>query len=369
MAANQYIPTIVFHPAETLREKLDEMGMGIKEFALRTGKPEKTIIAVLSEESSLTPEMAVLFENVTKIPADFWINKQARYNEYIARKRHAAAISEAEEWAKEFPYAEMAKQNWVTPTRNAEEKTINLLSYFGVASHNAWGKLYMESELKVAAYTSLKHTHEPHAVSAWLRQGELQAKQIEVPDFDKNKLKCKIPAMRRLMVEQPGSFFQQLQELCFEAGVILLFTPKLPKVPLSGSTRWITENPLIQLTARYGQNDRFWFTFFHELGHIILHGKKYISLENIDFAAADPEKEQEANDFAVKHTFSKEQEEKLLRERPTSITAEDIVGYAREFNTHPAMIIGRLQHLGRIPFSVGHGFILPVNLSSDNTPV
>jgi addiction module HigA family antidote len=366
MAINQYIPTIVFHPGETLREKLEEMDMSIKEFALRTGKPEKTIIAVLNEESSLTPEMAVLFENVTKIPASFWIKKQARYNEFIARKKHAEAIAAAEEWAKEFPYAEMVKHNWVTPTRNIREKTINLLSYFGIASHTAWEKLYMESELKVAAYTSLRHTHEAHAISAWLRQGELQAKNVEAPGFDVRKLKYNIPAMRKLMVEQPANFFEQLQRLCFEAGVILLFTPKLPKVPLSGSTRWINKNPLIQLTARYGQNDRFWFTFFHELGHIILHGRKYISLENVDFAAADPEKEQEAHDFAVKHTFSKEQEEKLLREHPFSITAEDIVGYAREFGTHPAMIIGRLQHLGLIHFSVGREFILPVDLSSDN---
>jgi HTH-type transcriptional regulator/antitoxin HigA len=194
----------------------------------------------------------------------------------------------------------------------------------------------------------------------------LQAKKIEVPDFDIKKLKGNIPAMRKLMVEQPVNFFEQLLQLCFEAGVILLFTPKLPKVPLSGSTRWINENPLIQLTARYGQNDRFWFTFFHELGHIILHGKKYISLENVDFAAADPEKEQEAHDFAVKHTFSKEQEEKLLREHPNSITSDDIVSYAHEFNTHPAMIIGRLQYLKLIHYSVGHEFILPVNLSSEN---
>ena len=363
MATNQYIPTVVFHPAETLREKLEEMGMGIKEFALRTGKPEKTIIAVLNEESSLTPEMAVLFENITNIPANFWINKQARYNEFIARKRHAEAISEAENWAKEFPYAEMAKNNWVAPTRLLEEKTINLLNYFGVATHKGWESLHMESELKVAAYTSLKQTHEPHAISAWLRQGELQAKQINAPVFDVKKLKANIPAMRKLMVEQPVNFFEQLQELCFEAGVILLFTPKLPKVPLSGSTRWINENPLIQLTARYGQNDRFWFTFFHELGHIILHGKKYISLENVDFAAADPQKEQEAHDFAVKHTFSKEQEEKLLREHPNSITAEDIVGYAQEFNTHPAMIIGRLQYKELIPYSVGRQFMEPIDLN------
>lgn len=87
MATNQFIPSIVFHPAETLREKLGEMGMSINEFALRTGKPEKTIIAFLNEESSLTPEMAVLFENVTNIPASLWIDKQAKYNEYIAHKK------------------------------------------------------------------------------------------------------------------------------------------------------------------------------------------------------------------------------------------------------------------------------------------
>lgn len=366
MATNQFIPSIVFHPAETLREKLGEMGMSIKEFALRTGKPEKTIIAVLNEESSLTPEMAVLFENVTKIPASFWINKQARYNEYIARKKQDETLSISLEWAKEFPYAEMAKNNWVPPTRKIEEKAQHLLSFFSVASHTGWENLYMQSELKVAAYTSLKHTHEAHSISAWLRQGELQASKVKATQFDVKLLKENIPAIRRLMIEQPHDFFIQLQKLCLDAGVILLFTPKLPKVPLSGSTRWINDTPLIQLTARYGQNDRFWFTFFHELGHIILHGKKYISLENVDFTAADPQKEQQAHDFAVKHTFSKEQELKLLEEHPTSISASDIVNYAREFNTHPAMIIGRLQYLQLIPYNVGREFIVAVNLSNDN---
>ncbi len=360
---NQYSPDVIFHPATTLNEKLEEMGMSRKEFALRTGKPEKTIIAVLKEESSLTPEMAVLFENVTQIPAQFWINKQARYNEYIARKKHKEAIAKASEWAMQFPYAEMAKLNWIAPARNAEKKTINLLNYFGVASHGAWEKLYVETELKVAAYTSLKQSHQPHAISAWLRQGELQAKQIEAPVFDIKQLKSNIPAMRQLMVEQPVNFFVQLQELCLKAGVVLLFTPKLPKVPLSGSTRWLNNTPLIQLTARYKKNDSFWFTFFHELGHIILHGKKYISLENVDFAASDPGKEEEAHQFAVSHTFTNEQEQEVLQKR--TITELDIIDYAKKFNTHPAMIIGRLQHDGYIHYSVGRQFIEPIDLSPD----
>lgn len=358
---NQYSPDIVFHPASTLNEKLEEMGMSRKEFALRTSKPEKTIIAVLKEESSVTPEMAVLFENVTQIPAQFWINKQARYNEYIAREKHKGVIAEASEWAKQFPYAEMAKQKWVDSTRKAEEKTINLLSYFGVASHNAWEKLYVETELKVAAYTSLKQSHQPHAISAWLRQGEIQAKQIEAPTFNLKMLKSNIPAMRQLMVNQPMNFFELLQKSCLEAGVVLLFTPKLPKVPLSGSTRWLSNTPLIQLTARYKKNDSFWFTFFHELGHIILHGKKYISLENIDFAAADPKKEEEAHQFAVSYTFTNEQEQEILQN--TTVSEQDIIDYAKKFNTHPAMIIGRLQHDGYIHYSVGRQFMESIDLT------
>ena len=89
---NQYIPQVVFHPGETLAEKLEEMGMGPKEFAVRTGKPEKTISEILNNKSSITPEMAVQFESVTKIPARFWLNRQRSYDEYMARKKRKRMI-------------------------------------------------------------------------------------------------------------------------------------------------------------------------------------------------------------------------------------------------------------------------------------
>ncbi|MCK4663256.1 MAG: ImmA/IrrE family metallo-endopeptidase [Bacteroidales bacterium] len=360
---NEYYPQEVLHPCETLNEKLEEMGMSRKEFALRTGKPEKTIIAVLKAESSITSEMAVLFENVTKIPAHFWINKQARYNEYKARKQRKYDVEQAEEWTKSFPYAEMAKNNWVPKTRKIEEKTINLFEYFAVSTHEAWNKLYMESELKVAAYASLKHTLEPHAISAWLRQGEIQAEQIDIPEYNKKVFGKNLLEIKNIMAKHPDDFFQQLQNFCLQAGVKLFYTPKLPKVPISGSTRWIKNNPIIQLTARYKQNDRFWFTFFHEAGHILLHGKKYISLENINFSEADPEKEQEAHDFAEEWIFTREQEEEVIL--AAQLDENDIIAFAKKFNTHPAMIIGRLQHKGLISFSLGRKFIEPIDLSSN----
>jgi|GEM_PF-2408421 len=79
---NTYKPSIVFHPGDTLKEKLEEMEIGIEEFAYRTGLGEEDILAVLRGESPVTPEMSVRFETITKIHSDFWLRKQARYDQY-----------------------------------------------------------------------------------------------------------------------------------------------------------------------------------------------------------------------------------------------------------------------------------------------
>ena len=107
---NQYFPQVAFHPGETLSEKLDELGMGPKEFAVRTGKPEKTIIAIIKGKSSITAEMAVQFENVLKIPAHFWLIIQRNYDEFVAREERKTILKESIGWAKLFPITEMIKK-------------------------------------------------------------------------------------------------------------------------------------------------------------------------------------------------------------------------------------------------------------------
>ena len=91
---NQYFPQPRTHPGETLEEKLEEMGIDTKEFALKTGKSEKTISSVLKGKSSTTTNMAVQFENVTKIPAQFWMNAQKDYDQYIVREKRQAVVEE-----------------------------------------------------------------------------------------------------------------------------------------------------------------------------------------------------------------------------------------------------------------------------------
>lgn len=353
---NEFYTDIAFHPGETLAEKLEELKMGPKEFAIRTGKPEKTIIAILKGDSSITPEMAVLFESVLKIPASFWIKRQYNFDEYKAREKRSLAIEKSKDWAKCFPIADMVRCGWLNARTKTEEKVVELFQFFGVSSNEAWEDYFFNQQLKVAFRISLAHTKEPYAISAWIRQGEIEASQLQCGAYSESDFKKALKEIKSLMATQPDDFFAQLQQLCLACGVKVVYTPCIKKAPLSGATRWIDDNPLIQLTGRYKQNDRFWFTFFHEAGHILLHGKKDIFLEDIEYSEADLQKENQANDFAIEWTFSNEQEEEVLEAIP--LTIESIEEFAKKFNTHPAMIIGRFHKKQLLHYAVGRDFFV-----------
>ena len=309
---NRYFPSMVFHPGETLTEKLEEMEMGPKEFALRTDKPEKTIIAVMKGNSSITPDMAVRFEGVTKIPAHFWMNHQRSYDEFIVREKRKVTIEEAVPWAKQFPLTDMVNKGWLPQVSSIQEKTMELLAFFGFSNHKAWEEYYFKQQLKVAFRISLSQTQEPFAISAWLRKGELQAAELEANDYSEKKFKEILPALKSIMAKHPHGSLIQLQQICLEAGVKVVQTPCIKKASLSGSTRWLNDTPFIQLSERYHHNDNFWFTFFHQAGHILLHGKKDIFLENVDYSDKDLEKEREADEFANKWTLTHEEVRKKL---------------------------------------------------------
>ncbi len=85
---NQYFPQSVSTPRSTLLGKLDEMKMSHENFISLTGKSQKIIKDILEGEGSITKEIAIIFEQITKIPVQFWLNRQKRYDEYITKKNN-----------------------------------------------------------------------------------------------------------------------------------------------------------------------------------------------------------------------------------------------------------------------------------------
>lgn len=195
-------------------------------------------------------------------------------------------------------------------------------------------------------------------MAAWLRMGELEMQKMQLPEYDKDSFKKALEEIKKLVAEQPDNFAKQLQQKCAKAGVAVVYTLCLPKAPVSGATRWFRTNPLIQLTDRHKTNDHFWFTFYHEAGHVLLHGKKEVFFEEFEGYKPDKEKEEEANRFATKNLLPDSFTDKL----PFKLVEEDVVAIAENYNTHPGIVVGRLQHMGLLPFSRGNQYKVRVNL-------
>lgn len=347
---SQYSPKTVSHPGQTLEQKIQELEMSIKEFAIRASKPEKTIIAVIKGDSSITPDMAIAFENVTRIPAHFWMARQRKYDEAIAREKMEAKITESIEWAEMFPLAQMTKYGWIEKVKEKSDKVKTILQFFALNSADAWRNYYMNQQLKVAFRISLRSTKEPYAISAWLRQGEIQADALPLTEeFSEKLLRERLPEMKQLMANKPDNWHIILQNICASCGIKLVYTQSLPKAPISGATRWLSgKYPIIQMSGRHKRYDIFWFSFFHEIGHILLHGKKDIFLEDIEYDDKMLDKEIEANDFASKLVLTKEEEKEIIEHN--SYSSRDIKYFAKKFGTHHSIIVGRLQHKKKIPF-------------------
>lgn len=367
MSTNTYTPETVTHPGAILKEALEERGMSSKEFAVRTEKPANTISKVLNEKSSITAEMAVKFEQVLQIPARFWGEAQRLYDEFQERQKldEKLAKKEAESiaWARQFPYGEMVKHGWVRDTRKAKERVKELLQFFGILSFETWQDYYFKPKNQVAFRAlQLDQDKQAAALTAWLRHGQIQGRKTKMtaPSYSEKGFKSLIKLLRELIVTQPADFFEILQEKCLTAGVILVYTPALPGLSIHGATRWYDASPVIQMTGHYKRNDIFWFTFFHEVAHVLKHGKKYVSLENFDYPGLNEKKEKEADEFAANFLLPKKAVRKLVKE--TSITKEVIENFAKAYHTHPSIVVGRLQHLKIIPYNTFREYFIPIDL-------
>lgn len=339
----EYLPEAVSPPGDTLLELIEERGMSQAELAERTGRPKKTINEIIKGKATITPATALQLERVVGIPASFWNNREQHYRESLARQAERASLEGQVNWLKQFPVKEMIKLGWLHDSADPVDLLGEVLSFFGIASPTQWAKIW---EAGVAFRQSPTFESDPFAISAWLRQGELEAQQIACASYDSEHFFRVLDAVRELTPQAPEVFQPQTIRLCAEAGVAIAFVQELSKARVSGAARWLTPNKaLIQLNLRYKTDDQLWFTFFHEAGHLLKHGKREIF---IDAGGALDEKEAEANKFAADFLIPPADYRQFLPSTGHYSKAE-ITAFAAQLKIAPGIVVGRLQHDRKLP--------------------
>jgi len=342
---NEYSPDYAVAPGETLADTIQALGMTQAELAARTGRPVKTISEIINGKEAITPRTALQFERVLGVPASFWNNLERNYRETLERIEERKRLGAQVEWLKKLPVRSMVKLGWIRPWKDKAAQVAELLNFFGVASPEQWESLW--SEGAVAYRKPRAFQSDAGAVSAWLRKGELDAKAVECKPYNEEKFK-EILSRIRLITNHPlGMLLPEMARLCAEAGVAVVFVPEVDKSRVCGATRWLSPTKaLIQLSYRYRTDDHLLFTFFHEAGHILKHGKRDVFVEcdgNTNGA------EEEANRFASAFLIPASAYQSISRKVPRS--AEEVKSVANELSIAPGIVVGRLQHDGIIPMN------------------
>jgi len=336
-----YNPVEQIPPGETLLEWLEKSDMSQAEFAKRSGLTPKHINQVVKGGASISPEVAIAFERVTSIGAQFWTQLEANYQTALQRQVEEQELERDLHLLQVFPIAELVKRKAIAPKSSKIEQLRELLRFFGVANAAALERVWAQPTLfrKSKAFDA-----DDAALASWLRLAEVGAPKTR--PFDAALCRASLDQMRRLSALPAMDWWEPLQALCADVGIAAVILKEFRGCRVNGATRWLPgDRALIALSFRHLRNDIFWFTFFHEVCHVLRHGKKETFIEGAGQVNPD-QLESEADAFAAKTLIPPHRAVEL----ESINTVEQLVDFADDLGIAPAIVVGRMQHEKLIPY-------------------
>lgn len=336
-------PDYAVPPGATLAETMEALEMTQKELATRTGLTVQTLNRIFKGEQPITVDTANKLELVTGTPAAFWNNLETQYRQQLAKIQQAKEMEADREWLKTIPVKELIKRKAIPDVTDEVILVRESFRFYGVSSAATWHDLWDEPQKDIAARRCPFFESKPGPTSAWLRLGQIEARNIECAPYDKAKFQENLRAIRALTVLPPEEFIPELRRLCAEAGVALVLVPEIKGAPWSGASQWLTPSKaMIVLNLRGKSEDRFWFSFFHEASHILHDSKKQTYIDDGKSYRESPE-EKKADGYAAEFLIPASYNARIKEAK----SASNIRELGSELKISPGIVAGRFQHLTR----------------------
>ncbi|RQD69882.1 MAG: helix-turn-helix domain-containing protein [Tindallia sp. MSAO_Bac2] len=331
--------TIAVPPGATIREQIENRGMKQKELAIRMDLSEKHVSRLINGQVELTHDVALRLESVLGAPSSFWNNLESIYREKLERIRSEEEMEKDIQLIPAFPYAKIAALGWVEKTRVAEEKVIQLRRFFEVA------KLELLENLRIPGIAYRKtgeNNSSDYCLAVWAQKAKLEARNYHVAPINISRLKKEIPNIRQMTTNEPAEFCQRLTDVLANCGIALVFLPHIGGSFLHGATFYDNNKIVMGLTVRGKYADKFWFSLFHELHHIV---SGHIS----NMQETTPDEENEADIYARDILVPPKEFSVFLDSGCYS--KECILSFAERIGVAPGIVLGRLQKENYIPYN------------------
>ena len=312
-------------------------------FATAIGQSPDQARTLLEGRSTITIEIARRLATSLGASVEFWISRDHQYRADIHRLEQTD-----QNWLSQLPIGDMIRFGWLDPVPHPSRETEACLEFFDVPSIAAWHDKYDNWKSRVSLKDSPSFHSHSAATIAWLRQGELEAQKIECSAWNSEGLQDSLAEIRRLTrAKHPQLFLPQLQSLCADNGVAVAVVRSPNGCHASGAAMFTSpDRALILLSFRYLTDDHFWFTFFHEVGHLVLHDRTELFLEYSD--DEQPLEETQANDYAKNLLIPQTSYAELMS---LPLNQRDLVKFAKNLGISAGIVVGQLQHTNRLRYN------------------
>lgn len=329
----------VFHPGEFLIEELEERQLTQAEFSQIIDRPPRTVNEIIKGKRSITPETAGIIAAALGTTPDYWLALQSEYDLFILNKKSKEKDQDVRERAdlyNNYPIADLVRRGYIKSKKRASELLDQLNNLFAAE---------LESIRDAAFLRASEGDINRKYMKAWLALGKKLAKDIKLSrPYDKKALSLFASELKRLSADEQAGVKNVIERLN-DLGVRIVILPHFSKTRADGAAFWLNEkSPVIMLSLRFDRIDNFYFTLLHEIGHLLLHDDRvnqYFTDDDIYIPHNDIAEENEANDFANTQLGFIGISQRLKNKKVTSAVIQH---YSAEYDVHPGLLVGHLQH-------------------------
>lgn len=344
-------------PGDTLAEALEERSMSQKELALRLGRTETYVSQIVNGRKRISARMARSLEDVLGIVAEFWVNLQAAYDAAVERLNAEDGIDEEEKTVLSELHeggvdTYMSRSNLIPDCGGPEEDAILAIRrLLGVSALTDLRSVARQGAFRLGAADA-----KPSVMGAWILLAERLTSSEPIHDFEAERMPELMERLREELSRNADDLKTRLTDLFREYGITFAVIPHFRGAPVQG---YIAPNGSkgyrLVVTIRGCRADCFWFTLFHELGHIA-NGDIGPSGSLVDSdTSADSEIERRADAFARGTLI--DDEDYADFERSGDFSDHAIAAFAKAQNVPAWIAKGRLQRDGHVSWSNQEGIL------------
>jgi len=324
----EYGDRVAFHPGYYIKEIIDDSGLTQADFARRLGTTPKNISVLVRGEQALSVDIANRLSRMLGTSISYWMNLQQVYDELNAEFMRLKDLEMERDTFKLIDYKYFRDYlGFPDLARNVDKQIDMVRSFLSVASLT----VLEEQDLAVDFRSYKEEQSRSNIVNSnvMLQIAINETLKSDIPRFDKKRFEdCLDFVLSQTMNHK--SFLSEIKEVFGEAGVNLVVLPNLKNSGINGATKRVNGRVMIFVNDRRHYEDTFWFTLFHEIGHV-LNGN----------LGATSEKEAEADKFASRKLIPEKEYIDFIA-TCDSYNEKNIKTFADSIDRDPGIVLGRL---------------------------